>query len=183
MSKKFWTSEKLLGLSALFVSLLTLMVFVYQTNLIRKQQYRSVYPHLSITNFYSGSVDYQFVLKNDGVGPALIQSVDISDLEGNSYKSISKYLHSKLSIKDSVWVYNSDLSEGRLIPANEEIILFGLFNEEQTMARKLPPNTISGAIKLRSILNNDSLKVSITYSSIYDESWTISNDSDVPVKN
>ncbi len=34
--KPFWTGDKLLSIAAVFVSLLTLVVFIYQTNLIRK---------------------------------------------------------------------------------------------------------------------------------------------------
>ena len=60
MSKKRLSSEMLIGLTAMIISLSTLIVFVYQTNLIRKQQYMSVYPHLNMMHRNSGSADYMF---------------------------------------------------------------------------------------------------------------------------
>lgn len=182
MKNKFWTSEKLLSMSALFVSLFTLGVFIYQTDLIREQQYMSVYPHLALTNYRSGSLEYEYILMNNGVGPALIKSVSVEELNGKSYNSINEYLNTRLNINDSIWVYNSDIYEGRLIPANEKIVLFGLFNEEQTNALNLPKNSMLGAKKLRQILNNDSLIVKITYESIYGEKWSIFKESRTPVK-
>lgn len=46
--KKFWTSEKILSLSAIFMSACTLLTLIYQTNLMLNQQQMSVYPHLEI---------------------------------------------------------------------------------------------------------------------------------------
>jgi len=42
IKQPFWNNEKLLGISALLVSTMSLIVFVYQTDLLRKQQYMSV---------------------------------------------------------------------------------------------------------------------------------------------
>lgn len=182
MKKKFWNSDKILSLSALCISLFTLMVFVYQTNLIRKQQFMSVYPHLALTNTNSGSLEYQYVLKNDGIGPAFIKSITIEDLSGANYNSINEYLVTKLSANDSIWIYNSDIFEGQLIPANESMALFGLFDEEQTSARGLPKNSIYGAKKLRQILNNEEVTITIVYESIYGEKWSINNKSETPIK-
>ena len=183
MKKKFWTSAKLLSLSALFVSLATLFVFVYQTNLIRKQQYMSVYPHLNMGNHNSESLNYKFVLKNEGVGPAFIKSVEIEHLDGSVYESFVDYLDERITEKDSVYFHYSDLYEGQLISANEELILFGLSDKSYTKAHGLPENTIRGGNKLRAMLNTDSLSYKITYESIYEEAWTLVNDSEIPVKN
>lgn len=181
--KKFWTAEKILGLSALFVSLCTLFVFIYQTNLIRKQQYMSVYPHLNLTNYHSESLNYKYVLINQGVGPAFIKSIHVKELNGKPYDSLLDYIEDKLEERDSIWFHYSDLYEGQLIPANKEIILFGLSDRGYTKAQNLPLNTIAGAKKLRQILNSDSLEIKITYESIYSESWSITSDSEMPVKN
>ena len=183
MKKKFWTSEKLLGLSALLVSLFTLVVFIYQTNLIRKQQYMAVYPYLELGNYSPESLEYKYTLTNKGVGPALIKSVEVRDRMGKSYNSIHEYLCNKLHTSDSVWTYRADIYEGRLISAEEEIILFGLFDEEQARSRGIPKNTTKGAIKLHHTLNSNDLVIKITYESIYGESWTISKNSKIPVKN
>ncbi len=56
-------SDKILSLSAMFISICTLVVFLYQTNLIRKQQYMSVYPHLLLGNYGTWTPNYKFVLQ------------------------------------------------------------------------------------------------------------------------
>ncbi len=67
--------DRLLGLSAILLSLCTLIVFFYQTNLIRKQQYMSVYPHLEIGHNGIHSEEYTFTIENKGVGPAIIETL------------------------------------------------------------------------------------------------------------
>jgi len=183
IKQPFWNNEKLLGISALLVSTMSLIVFVYQTDLLRKQQYMSVYPHLLIINSGSGSLNYKFQLMNQGIGPAFIKDIYVADLAGNTYESLTGYLETQLSVEDSIWIYTSDLFVGRLIPANEIIELYGLQDEATTNKFGLPGNTIEGANKLRNILNNDSLIYKITYESIYGESWTIKSGETIPVKN
>ena len=183
MHNNFWNSEKLLGLSALFISLMTLIVFVYQTNLIRKQQYMTVYPHLDIVNNNSGSLNYKYVLENRGVGPAFITSIEVSDLNGNKYDDLVAYVEANLPAKDSIAYHYSDIGIGRLISANEKIYLFGLSDPQYLKNIGYPPNTVEGANKLRAILNSDSLRYKIIYESVYGESWTLSSESSIPVKN
>ncbi len=182
MKKEFWNAEKLLGLSALLVSLFTLMVFIYQTNLIRKQQYMSVYPHLNIGNKYSGSLEYQYVLSNDGIGPAMIKSVEVSLKNGEKFESLNHYVRSALTKADTIYYFTSDIAEGMLIPAQSEIALFGLYDKEKTTLRNQAANTVAGAIKLRSILNSENLIIKIVYESIYEERWEINRQSAAPIK-
>ena len=182
MASKFWTSEKLLGLSALFISLCTLAVFIYQTNLIRKQQYMSVYPHLNLANHNSESLNYKYVLSNEGVGPAFIRTIHVKESNGKAYENLLTYVESKIQESDSIWIHYSDLYEGRLLSANDKIILFGLSDIGYTNARGLPSNTIVGANKLWHILNSDSLDIIISYESIYGERWRITSDSSSPIK-
>ncbi|MEO0789852.1 MAG: hypothetical protein AAFY36_14380, partial [Bacteroidota bacterium] len=105
MSKPFWTSDRIVSMSAIFISLATLFVFVYQTNLIREQQHLSVYPHLSLGNAYSGSLNYQQVLSNEGIGPAFIEGIEVRDTSGKEYSSLSDYLFYHLEDEDSVFIY------------------------------------------------------------------------------
>lgn len=48
MKKRFWNTDKLMSFLAILLSVGTLLVFIYQTNLIRKQQYAAVYPYLEM---------------------------------------------------------------------------------------------------------------------------------------
>ena len=70
MTLKKLNTDKILGLSAMLISICTLIVFLYQTNLIKKQQYMSVYPYLTLGNNGSFTADYEYSLTNNGIGPA-----------------------------------------------------------------------------------------------------------------
>ena len=180
--KKFWTGDKITSLSAISISLFTLVVFIYQTNIMREQQHLSVYPHLMMGNGGTGTLEYKYVLRNDGVGPAIITAIDIRGKENEPYESLSDYVRSKLSQEDSIWLYNTDIYVGKLIPAGGKVELFGLWDEAKTASLNLPPNTVEGANKLRGILNDDELKIKINYQSIYGDSWYIGNSALAPQK-
>lgn len=183
MKQKFWNSEKLLSLSALLVSVCTLIVFVYQTNLIRKQQYMSVYPYLNLSNYASGGLNYKYVLSNDGIGPALIKSVKIVSPKGDVYNDIAVYVIKTIQQEDSIWFYHSNVKEGRLIPENQVIPIIQLIDNKTLDSLGQPRNTFEGSEKLYKVLHHDSLQIEITYESIYGESWTITNISKSPTKN
>ena len=182
MQNKFWTGDKLLGVSAIIISLSTLFVFVYQTNLIRKQQYMSVYPHLNLTNYNSGSLNYKYILKNEGVGPAFIKEIHVKEKNGQVHESLLAYVDSKIADEDSVSIHYSDIYVGRLLSAGDEVILFGLSDNGYLKSYNLPENTVDGANLLREVLNHDSLDVEIVYESIYGERWSIDSHSYSPVK-
>ncbi|MGB5387768.1 MAG: hypothetical protein WBN20_13370, partial [Eudoraea sp.] len=44
-----WNSDKILSLSAMSISVLTLIIFIYQTNLMSKQNYLSILPYVQIS--------------------------------------------------------------------------------------------------------------------------------------
>lgn len=167
----FWTSEKILGLSAMLISLCTLFVFIYQTNLIRKQQYMSVYPHLDISNRGTGTKNYQLILRNEGIGPALVKSVKITGPNGKIYDDIVDYLDEVFATNDSVNYLYSNITPGRLIPANEIIPIIEEANK----------NADAG-LQIAKALGVKGLKAEILYESIYGEQWLLSSDELLPIK-
>jgi len=177
MSKKYFSNEIIIGISAMIISLSTLLVFIYQTNLIKRQQYKSVYPHLNIVNMNSGSVNYEYVLRNQGIGPAFITSIEVTDASGQSYNSLVDYANHKIVAKDSVDFSYWDIFPGTVIQEKERIPLLKLSDNAQ---RK---HKAKEAVRLREILVSDSLRLRISYESIYGESWTMRNGSNTPVKN
>lgn len=78
MSKKAaWLNASwIAAISAIFVGLSALGVSVYQSYLMHEQQRMSVWPFLSPmhSDVENG---YLFSVQNDGVGPALVQYVDV----------------------------------------------------------------------------------------------------------
>ncbi|MEO1627309.1 MAG: hypothetical protein AAFV25_19315, partial [Bacteroidota bacterium] len=111
-----------------------------------------------------------------------IKEIKIYTLDGTEYESLSEYIGSRLSEKDSIWVYVSDIFPGRFVPAKSEIPLIGMYDEGAVKSQDLPPNTLKGARKLYGIINNDSLQFEVKYESIYGEQWLVTGDYPIPKK-
>jgi hypothetical protein len=119
------TSDKILSIAAIFISICTLFVFLYQTNLIRKQHYGT------------NTENYKFILENKGIGPAIIKSIEVKTTNGELFKDINPYLNSRLQKTDTISFYHTDLSEGMLISANEKIELIKLNDQKLTSSLRL----------------------------------------------
>ncbi len=170
MKNKFWTSEKLLTIVAILISISTLMVFIYQTNLIRKQQYLSVYPHLALGDYYTNSPNYRYVLENKGIGPALIKSLKIKDKNKIYDKNLVPYLRKMIKKEDSLHYTFAIIEEGRLISAKEKIDLIA------SKGGKINSN------RLYKLIHRENLELIIEYESIYGERWRISSISKIPTR-
>lgn len=169
--KKFWTSNKILSLSAIFMSACTLIVLIYQTNLMRKQQYMSEFPYLELGNYGGGTPNFRFSLTNNGVGPALIKSVKIQN-KGKVYEEdLEAYLSRTIQPKDSLYFYYSNLGKGQLIPPNHTVDLISLYN-----------GTSNDAHKLAQFIHDEEVDLEIEYASIYGERWVFSNHRPIPKK-
>ena len=80
-----WNSERILSLSAMSISFITLIIFIYQTNLMNKQNYLSILPYLQVsTSNNSEGNSYLLSIQNYGVGPAIIESVKMQ-YQGQEY--------------------------------------------------------------------------------------------------
>lgn len=77
-----------------------------------------------------------------------------------------------IKMQDStIGFYHSNIYPGLLIPAESKIDLI-----------LTSDNTISSSEKLYNIIHEDGMEIIITYKSIYDEQWSISNESNEPLK-
>ena len=166
----FWENQKLLSITAVLISIGTLLVFLYQTNLVRKQQYMSVLPYLEFQNHSILSPNYKLVLKNKGIGPALITSRNIV-IKGKTYDlDIGMYLEKLVVPGDSTYFVISNIRNGNLISEKEGVDLV-----------VLDPNTSrSGLEKLHGLIYNDSLEFVVEYESVYGERWQVSSKSPTP---
>ena len=170
--QKFWTSEKLLSLSAIFISLCTLTVLIYQANLNRQYQHLSVYPYLLVGHQGSGGPNYRFSIKNEGIGPAIISSIKIISPEEEVYDDFIDYVVNQLSPADtSMGFFHTNLNVGRMIPANQIIELIGTTDGKSATS-----------VKLRSLLAREGFQYELTYRSIYGDEWVVTNESPIPVE-
>jgi len=171
MKKAFWTSEKLLSLTAVFVSICTLIVFLYQTNLIRKQQYMSVFPYVTIGHYGTSTKNYKLVISNDGIGPALIKAVKVKDKQGKLYTDIVDYVNAIITENDSIGFGYSNIYKGRLIPEKEivEIIV-------------VSDGKLESSERMLEVLTAEGLFIELKYESIYGETWVVTNEMNYPEK-
>ena len=173
-----WNSDKLLGLSAISISFITLVIFIYQTNIMSRQNYISIMPYLdiSITRNMADHI-FELNLKNHGVGPAIIESAtliykgkryNLADYDNNLFT----FLESKAPKLDSIIsVSSSTLDKGMAIPANSVYNVFGV--RESRKDYQLMTEVFYKLL-------DEGLDYEIIYKSIQDERWRLHQNSDGP---
>ncbi|MBT8210860.1 MAG: hypothetical protein KJP14_10065 [Eudoraea sp.] len=173
-----WNSERILSLSAMSISFITLVIFIYQTNLMSKQNYLSILPYLQLsTSNDSENNSFTLGIQNYGVGPAIIESVKLQ-FRGEEYdlRDYDHYLFNFLNAQDLALdslthVDNSTLNPGMAIPPNSNYQIFEVTTEQD----------YKSFLKSFVLLEED-LSWEIKYKSIQDEHWMIHKDSDGPEK-
>lgn len=170
-----WDSNKILSVSAILVSFMTFLVLIYQTTIMREQQLLSVYPYLTLFNQGSQTNNYRFVMNNQGIGPAVLDKIEIS-YKGKvtPYQDIVSFVldHSE-AISSLNNVLHSNIYPGRLVPAGE---IFSIFEVKDSYEE---------SVVLRSEIDRllkEGLTWKITYSSVYSEQWEITERSLSPKK-
>ncbi|MEN0048040.1 MAG: hypothetical protein AAF806_13355 [Bacteroidota bacterium] len=171
MEKQFFSSDKILSLSAMFISLCTLIVFVYQTRLIREQQHMSVLPYLQMGNGGTHTPNYVYGLRNTGIGPAILTDIKVQKGEGKIFTDINPYIKANRNPKDTIGYYHTNIKVGTLIPEKEVIELIKLYDGK-----------IKNGQKLYDVLNDPDLRIEIEYQSVYGDKWKITNQESVPQK-
>jgi len=171
MTKKYWNSDKIISICAILISLMTLSVLIIQTKIIHEQQRNSVLPYLELTHYNTSGPNYAFVLSNDGVGPAFIESVKIFHLDSTYEYDLPTFLYQNFREMDSIRnIYHSNISPGRLLPAGEKLKMIEI------------RNSLPNAQKLMTLFSkiDSATTLEITYRSIYNDKWMISSDSEAP---
>lgn len=169
---KFWSSEKILSVCAILISLGTFASIVYQNGLIRQQQSATVLPYLEIWNSQSES-RYSLMLMNNGIGPAFIREIRILYKGETFEKDPYTFFYDDITPPDSIErpVYYSNVIPGRLIPAGEQVEMIGVQDNK------------ASADFLRSIFSDDSVaRVEIEFESVYGERWLASGMAKEPVR-
>ena len=184
MENKFWDADKIMSLAAMFISVCTLVVLIYQARMtqerqdmmreqqemFRKQQMMSVYPYLDMYNSGTGGPHYELILENTGIGPAILKSVKVH-ANGNTYGDIVDYLDDTFTQEDSIQYGHSNLWVGRMISKGETVRPISLTDKKP-----------SSGIKIAEAIFNPYVYIEIEYESIYGETWKISNLAHTPAK-
>jgi hypothetical protein len=166
--KVFWTGDKILSTLAFIISFCTFSVLVYQTNLIRKQQYAAVLPYLEIWPS-RGEDYYRLSIVNNGIGPAFIE--DIKTIADGKEHEIdpANFYYNYLQDRYLVPMITATVKAGRVIPAGQSVEIF-----------KISDST-NGATTFYNMLDSIKFDVKLTYTSVYEEKWVVKGIAQAPV--
>lgn len=172
--KKFkLNTDKIIGLSAMLISLLTLVIFIYQTNIIREQSRLAVAPRLAFNSSLDtpDSISYfSFHLVNQGLGPAIIESIDIIH-EEKRFKLDFRFFFKKEFPEFEKYgsiIQNMIISTGTAISEKDGIkFVTYAFKSENTKE----------LLKYLKVEDEDKkpFEIEVIYSSIYGDQWKINS--------
>jgi hypothetical protein len=173
LKPKFWNADKIVSFSAILISLATMGVYIYQTHLIQKQQHATVMPYLRMGYSYD-SDRFDFIIYNEGVGPAFIEEVNIY-YDGKKYKDmdISDFMLEEYYKKDIA------LSSG-LSYAN--VNKNGLFAAGKNRTLLSCQKSVEKTHKLQDLFFKEKVRMEVIYSSLYGEKWIVSKVDERPKK-
>ena len=155
-SKKRINNGVIIGLIAIFINLVTVFVYIYQTNLMREQQHSSVWPYIEWKTVYNQNDGFKLNLSNNGIGPALITSKTIR-LNGEEQPNLDA-LFIKL-IGTSKFPHTSDNIQKKVLPANASINIFKTTDPKWSEL-------------LNIAFQENKFEMEICYESIYKDKWT-----------
>lgn len=171
--RKFWSSDKIVSFSAIFISFLTLYIFIRQTNLIEVQNHLSVMPYLMLETSDNGELHtFSIDLENYGVGPAIIEGSMIH-YKGERYEmQFREFLEQNIPEIDSVVVINyTTIENGIAIPADNHRNIITAGGGRESYIRFL---------NILKKLEEDGFYYEIRYRSIYNDHWKITANEAVP---
>lgn len=178
-------ADRIVSISAIIVSLATVFLIVYQTNLMRQEQKSSVMPSLMIG--YSSSNDTlnnilneKIWIQNKGLGPAFIQKILVKDSLGKHEVDLYKYFEEINSNKNAVGIRR--FFPGLIIPKNEGMTLYQKYSDSTSKVIlgnyfKYPYETIN-----LSKTENHTAVIIIYYTNVYGDEWKIESQSSVPTE-
>lgn len=182
MSIKKLNTERILGVSAMIISILTLIIFIYQTNIMREQSKLSVKPRLDFTTNFDQKdsiVIIKEVIENKGLGPAIIDSIYFN-YKGDLYPvDIETFLKKQLPklLEIGYLPQHATLGKGTTISQNEEKTIF---------TYHIPMSKVEDLYAYLGMSSEDDnpFPIEVIYTSIYeDEFWKMdNNDLDQPIK-
>ncbi len=154
-SKKKLNTGVIIGLIAISINLITVFVYIYQTNLMQKQQHASVWPYVEWKTVYNQNDGFVLMVSNNGIGPALISKTAIR-LNGESQPNLDSLFVKLLGTTEFPHLSNS--LQKRVLPANSSLNL--IETEDPKWSELL----------FIACLDNN-LEIEICYESIYKDQW------------
>ncbi|MEM1042183.1 MAG: hypothetical protein AAGI91_06085 [Bacteroidota bacterium] len=142
--------------AAIFISLCTLVVLLYEARITREQQRAAVWPYVEIgLGFGNGG----FVVRtaNQGVGPARIRAMEVR-VGGEPVRTWQEML---AALGFTSTDFTADRTNGRVLPGQSSIASFGAQVAEPT-----------GPFQ-EAYLQGERLVFEVCYCSVYDDCWRV----------
>ena len=139
---------------AIAINIITVSVYVYQTNIMQLQQYASVWPYLEWRALYNQDDGFRLLVSNNGVGPALIKNQTMR-LDGEEI--VLDTLFSRL-LDTTYFPHLISEIQNRVLPPGESINMITIKDERW-----------SELFAYR--LSESSFEMEICYESIFKEQW------------
>ena len=175
-------TDRILGISAMVISILTLVIFIYQTDIMRVQSKLSVKPRLDFTTNLGGNdtiISYQEVIENKGLGPAILDSIYFVYKDKRYFLDIENLLKKELPkvLEYGYLSQHATMARGTTLSPNEERPIYTYL---------IPANKLDSLYGYLGIADADEnpFPIEVIYTSIYeDEYWKMdNNDLDQPIK-
>lgn len=155
----------LVGVSAVFIGVCALLVSVYEARLMREEQRSSVLPILELGRSHYVTDDsadrdkwrLSFHAANVGIGPARVLDFRVT-VDRQAHKTWDSAMKALLGVNTEIRYGQSSIN-GRTIPADREITMFDLSDQQFAHA-------IVGEF--------DRLDFEACYCSVFDECWVSS---------
>lgn len=176
-------ADRIVSISAIVVSLATLIMILYQTNLMRQEQRASVMPSLMIGYGKSDTlnvVQERIWLKNNGLGPAFIEKMVVIDSTGTHTMDLFDYFKDINDNKNIDGVYR--FVEGLIVPENDGRPLYNKFSNNES------PIILSNHFEFPyqsdwSNRNNPNKAIiEVYYHSVYKERFKVRSNSPIPMR-
>jgi hypothetical protein len=181
-----WSADRIVSLSAMAVGVCSLFITLYQTYLTREAQSASVLPYLAFGVLSNNDGAY-LTLRNDGVGPARLESVHVHYKGRTTAIDPYDFYLANRTGPQPMGLSVDRVTPGRLLPANATIQMLGVngnTDRVKTLAEMLklfavadaPPSWLD---ELR-VRGGDKAVIDVVFSSVYGERWRIRSDQQVP---
>jgi hypothetical protein len=184
--KLSFDSDRLLGLSAMVVSVGSLIIIAYQAALMRQAQRASVLPYLYISLSANDQQGIHLNLTNSGIGPAMIDDVKIHykgrEIPGDPYDF---FIAERPEIA-KLGLGVDKIQKGRLIPAGATIqmVEFGSPGTQKLLPDVLRLFEIAEVPRSwyanLGTAGGEKAVIEILFSSVYGERWRVRSDRIVP---
>ncbi|MFM7856068.1 MAG: hypothetical protein ACKO96_30145 [Flammeovirgaceae bacterium] len=143
-----------IGVMAIIINIITVSVYMYQARIMQEQQHASAWPYLEWLPSFNEET-YFIEISNNGIGPAIINNVDIN-WNGKHFTDIdSVFQH---AFGTSYFPHITSTVLNRVLPAGKSI-------------RLVQVNDAKWANKVFAEFRKSTFSMNLCYASIYGDTW------------